>query len=104
MHEIVDVDEASEGLIHDAEGVVLFYNTALRSSYERIQAIYDKIQKIKTASTPPAPDPATPSAASSPTFQKVLTGTVILRMSGKSLLKKGMKWRKDWNAISSRSQ
>jgi hypothetical protein len=43
MHEIVSLDEATDGLICGAEGIVYFYNVALRSSYERIHALHYKI-------------------------------------------------------------
>ena len=76
MHEVAGLDEATDRLICGAEGIVCLYNVALRSSYERIEAIHDKIQKIKAASTPSALDPATSPAASLPPFQMVLVGTV----------------------------
>ena len=59
MHEIAGLNGATDGLIYGVEGIVYFYNAALRSSFERIPAIHDKIQKT------------------SPSFQIVLVGIVL---------------------------
>jgi precorrin-3B methylase len=39
-------------LFSGADGVVYFYNTASRSSFRHIEAIHDKLEKIKSAPTP----------------------------------------------------
>ena len=104
MHEVAGLVEATERLICGAEGVIYFYNVALRSSYERIHTLHYEIQDIKAASTSSASDPATSSAASPPTFQRILVGVVLIGTERQSLLKKGLIWREDWDAISLRSQ
>ena len=91
MYETANPNEAAYRWIRGAEGGVYFYNTASRSSYEHIEAIHDKLQKIRAASTPSALDPATSSATSPPPFQKVLVGTVLSGTKRAVSLEEGQK-------------
>jgi hypothetical protein len=77
MQEIAGLDEATNQLIYDAEGIVYFYNIASRSSCEQIEAFYNEVQKIKAASTPSALDSASSSAASPPPFQMFFVGIFL---------------------------
>jgi precorrin-3B methylase len=52
VHEKAVLDEATGQLFCGADGVVYFYNAASRSSFHHVEAIHDKLQKIKSASTP----------------------------------------------------
>jgi len=46
MHEIANPDKVPDQLVNGTEGIVYFYNTASRSSYNQIKAIYNKIQNL----------------------------------------------------------
>ena len=72
MHEIASPGEATDGLIYSAEGIAYFYNAALRSSFERISAIHDKIQNT-----------------SPPSIQIVIVGIVIVGTVPEVLFKEG---------------
>jgi hypothetical protein len=60
VRETADPDEATDGLIDGAEGIIFFFDVASRESYKQIEAIHDKIQKN-----------------SPPPFQMVLVGIVL---------------------------
>lgn len=96
MDEIASLDEVTDRLICGAEGIVYFYNVAFRTSYERIEAIHDKIQKIKAASTTSAPNPATLSATPPPSFQIVLVGVVLVGTEWEVSLKEGNELARKW--------
>jgi hypothetical protein len=83
------LDEAIGQLFCGAEGVVYFYNAASRSSYEHIEAIHDKQQKVKSASTTSAPDAAKLSGTSPPPLQMILVGTVLVGTKREVSLEEG---------------
>ncbi|KAH8587652.1 hypothetical protein B0O99DRAFT_394223 [Bisporella sp. PMI_857] len=52
VREIAGPDEATDESIDGAGGIVYIYNAGSKLSFCHITAIHDKLQKIKSASTP----------------------------------------------------